>query len=167
MVARNKSKKTTSSKTKKTGAASSAKPTSKRPEGDLFIQRPKSSQQEQAGVEYSRCAQNESKLSEPRRKLPRRNLRNESGQAPILRPDSCNGRGKEAGERRQRKAAASKSLSKTTKTAAAAKRASAARAHLKEQEAKLSTGNRSAAGGSSRRGESAVARCWIKAKFRS
>ena len=44
----------------------------------------------------------------------------------------------------KRKVAASKSLSKATTTAAAAKRASAARAHLKEQEAKLSTGNRSA-----------------------
>jgi CarD family transcriptional regulator len=44
----------------------------------------------------------------------------------------------------KRKVAASKSLNKATTTAAAAKRASAARAHLKEQEAKLSTGNRSA-----------------------
>jgi len=40
--------------------------------------------------------------------------------------------------------AASKSLNKATTTAAAAKQASATRAHLKEQEAKLSTGNRSA-----------------------
>jgi CarD family transcriptional regulator len=41
-----------------------------------------------------------------------------------------------------RKVAASKSVSKTTRAAAAAKRASAVRAQLKEQEAKLSTGSR-------------------------
>jgi CarD family transcriptional regulator len=44
----------------------------------------------------------------------------------------------------KRKAASSKSLSKATRTTAAAERASAVRAHLKEQEAKLSTGSRSA-----------------------
>jgi CarD family transcriptional regulator len=44
----------------------------------------------------------------------------------------------------KRKVAASKSLSKATRTAAAAKRASTVRAHLNEQEAKLSTGSRSA-----------------------
>ena len=58
MVARNKSKKTTSSKKKKTVAASRAKPQVKA-EGCLFVQRPNSGQQEQAGVEYPSCTQNE------------------------------------------------------------------------------------------------------------
>jgi CarD family transcriptional regulator len=43
-----------------------------------------------------------------------------------------------------RKAAAAKGVSKTTKTAAVAKGASAVRAHLKEQEAKLTPANRNA-----------------------
>ena len=62
MVARTKSKKTTSSKTKKTGAASRAKPRAKRTtKGRFFVQRPKPCQQEQAGVEYAEVARKTSK----------------------------------------------------------------------------------------------------------
>jgi CarD family transcriptional regulator len=145
MVARNKSKKTTGSKTKKTGAASSAKPRSKqatkaassssarkrvgksKPAANTHVAR-KTSKAIQAKVKSA-----STKTS--KRKLASANVRTRTRETgPAKRPASA----------AKRKVAASKSLNKATANAAAAKRASAARAHLKEQEVKLSTGNRSA-----------------------
>ena len=65
MAARNKSKKTTKSKTKKTRPASSAKPASKRiSKVSVLVQGPKSGRQEQAGVERASRVENHSSKDE-------------------------------------------------------------------------------------------------------
>ena len=143
MVARNKSKKTTSSKSKKTGAASSAKPRSKRvtkaassPSVRNRISKSKPASSSHVARKTSKTTQTKvknaaAKLSKRKRTSSRATTRES---VTVKRPASA----------AKRKVVGSKSPSKATRTAAAAKRASAARAHLKEQEAKLSTGSRSA-----------------------
>ena len=77
--------------------------------------------------------------------MRRQNFRNESGRVLSVRSvTQRSGPAKRPANAAQRKAAGSKKLSKTTRTAAVAKAASAVRARLKEQEAKLPTESRNA-----------------------
>jgi CarD family transcriptional regulator len=143
MVARTKSKKTTSSKTKKTGVASSAKTKAKRTTKAV------SSSSVRSGVSKSKTASNtraarktskptQAKTKHAATKLAKRKRTSLNGR-PMTHQSAA---AKKPASAASRKVAASKSPSKTTKAAAAAKRASAARAQLKEQEAKLSKASR-------------------------
>jgi CarD family transcriptional regulator len=138
MVARNKSKKATSSKAKKTGAASRAKPRSKRTTKAATPSRVRSRVSKSKPPSKTRVARKTSKTAQPKTK-------NAVAKLSKRRRTSANVRTMthESGAAKRpaaRKVAASKSVSKTARAAAAAKRASAVRAQLKEQEAKLTTG---------------------------
>jgi CarD family transcriptional regulator len=144
MVAPSKSKKTTSSKTKKTGAAARAKPTSKR------TTKAASSSTARSGVTKSKAASN-TRVARKTIKTTRAKTRTVATKLSKRKRTSASVKAvaqvtaaKKAASAAARKAAAAKSVSKTTKTAAAAKRASAVRMHLKEQEAKLTPANRNA-----------------------
>ena len=139
MVARNKSKKTTSSKTKKTGAASRAKPRSKRTTKAASPSSVRSRVSKSKPASKTRVARKTSKTAQAKTK-------NAAAKPSKRRRTGANVRTmshESAAAKRPatRKVAASKSVSKTSRAAAAAKRASTARAHLKEQEAKLSRAN--------------------------
>ncbi len=142
MVARNKSKKTTSPKTKKTGAASTAKTRAKR------TTKAASSSSVRNRVSKSKTASNTARKT---RKTSQAKTKSAATKLAKRKRTSANGRpvthesaaAKRPVSAASRKVAASKSPSKAAKTAAAAKRASAVRAQLKEQEAKL-TASRSA-----------------------
>ena len=150
MAARNKSKKTTSSKTKKIGAAS-AKPRSKRAPKAASSSSARNRASKSKPASNTRVARKTSKTSKTS-KTGRATMKNAATKLSKRKRTSLNVRtmthesaaAKRPASAAKRKAAASKSLSKATRTTAAAERASAARAHLKEQEAKLSTGSRSA-----------------------
>jgi CarD family transcriptional regulator len=146
MLARNKSKKTTSSKTKKTGAASSAKPKSKQTKKATTSSSARSRIAKSKSASNTRVGRKTVKTVEPKVKsAATKPAKRKLASAKIKSATRGTGAAKRpAGAKR--KVAASKSLNKATATAAAVKRASATRAHLKEQEAKLSTGNRSAQG---------------------
>ena len=143
MVARTKSKKTTSSKTKKTGAASTAKTKAKR------ATRAASSSSVRNRASKSKTASN-TRVARKTSKTVRAKTKNAATKLAKRKRTSPKGRsmthGSAAAKRptsaASRKVAASKSPSKTTRAAAAAKRASAVRAQLKEQEAKLSRASR-------------------------
>jgi CarD family transcriptional regulator len=138
MVAPNKSKKTTSSKTKKTGSASSAKPRSKHTTKGASSSSARSRVAKSKSVSNTRVARKTAKASRAKAKTAATKLSKR-------KPTSSNvGVAKKPAGAARRKVAASKSVNKTTRTATAAKRASAVRAQLKEQEAKLSTASRSA-----------------------
>jgi CarD family transcriptional regulator len=145
MVARSKSKKTTSPKTKKTGAASSAKTKAKR------TTKAASSSSLRSRVSKSKTASN-TRVARKTSKTVRAKTKNAATKLAKRKRTRTNGRPmthKSAAAKRpasaaSRKVAASKSPSKTSRAAVAAKRASAVRAQLKEQEAKLSTASRSA-----------------------
>jgi CarD family transcriptional regulator len=140
MVARNKSKKAASSKTKKTGAASRAKPRSKRTTKAASPSSVRSRVSKSKPASKTRVARKTSKTAQAKTKNAAAKLskRRRTG-ANVRTMTHESGAAKRAATR---KVAASKSVSKTTRAAAAAKRASAVRAHLKEVEAKLSTGSR-------------------------
>src|SRR3984885_2871820 len=148
MAARNKSKKTTSSKTKKIGASSSAKPRSKRAPKAASSSSVRNRASKSKPASNTRVARKTSKTS----KTSRATMKNAATKLSKRKRTSLNVRtmthesaaAKRPASAAKRKAASSKSLSKATRTTAAAERASAGRAHLKEQEAKLSTGSRSA-----------------------
>jgi CarD family transcriptional regulator len=139
MVARNKSKKATSSKKKKTVAASRAKPRSK----------PKvtSSSSARTRVSKSKPASN-TRVARKTIKTSRAKMKNAVTKVSKRKRTSSNARTTAAAKRPatavRRKAVATKSVSKATRTAAAAKAASIVRARLKEQEAKLPTESRGA-----------------------
>jgi CarD family transcriptional regulator len=143
MVARTKSKKTTSSKTKKTGAASTAKSRAKR------ATKAASSSSVRNRANKSKTASN-SRVARKTSKTVRAKTKNAATKLAKRKRTSPNGRrmthesaaAKRPASTASRKVAASKSPSKTTRAAAAAKRASAVRAQLKEQEAKLSRASR-------------------------
>jgi CarD family transcriptional regulator len=140
MVARNKSKKTTSSKTKKTGAASRAKPGSKRTTKAASPSSVRSRASKSKSASSGRVARKTSKTGSAKAKSAAAKLskrRRTSANVRRMKHESA-----AAKKPATRKVAASKSVSKTTRAAAAAKRASAVRAQLKEQEAKLLTGSK-------------------------
>jgi CarD family transcriptional regulator len=137
MVARNKSKKATSSKTKKTGAASRAKPRSKRTTKAASPSSVRSRASKSKPASKTRVARKTTKTAQAKTKSAAAKLSKRSRTGANVRTVTH-----ESGATKRvatRKVAASKSVSKTTRAAAAAKRA-----HLKEQEAKLSTGSRTA-----------------------
>jgi CarD family transcriptional regulator len=137
MVARTKSKKTTSSKTKKTGAASTAKTRAKR------TTKAASSSGVRARASKSKTASN-TRVARKTSKTVRAKTKNAATKLAKRKRTSANSRAmtresaaaKRPASAASRRVAASKSPSKTTRAAAAAKRASAVRAQ-KEQEAKL------------------------------
>jgi CarD family transcriptional regulator len=145
MVARNKSKKTTSSKTKKASAASRAKPTTKRTVKSASASSARNRVSKSKAASNTQVARKTSKTSRSKAKNAATKLSKgtrTTSKVRVVAHESV--AAKRPGSAAKRKVAASKSLSKATATAAAAKRTSAARAHLKEQEAKLSTAARSA-----------------------
>jgi CarD family transcriptional regulator len=145
MLARNKSKKTTSSKTKKTGAPSSAKPKSKQAKKATTSSSARSRITKSKSASNTRVARKAVKTVQPKVKsAATKPAKRKLASTKIKTATRGTGAAKRQASAAKRKVAASKSLNKATTTAAAAKRASATRAHLKEQEAKLSTGNRSA-----------------------
>jgi len=137
MVAPKKSKKTTSSKTKKTGSASRAKPKAKRTTKGASSSSARSRATKSKSASNTRVARKTSKPSRAKTKTVAAKLskRKPARSSTAKKPVSA----------ARRKVAASKRVNKTARTAAAAKRASAARAQLKEREAKvLSTATRKA-----------------------
>jgi CarD family transcriptional regulator len=145
MVARAKSKKTTSSKTKKTGAATIAKTKAKRTTKAASSSSVRNRASKSKTAANTRVARKTSKTVQAKTKkaatkLPKRKRTSANGR-PITRESAA---AKRPARAASRKVAASKSPNKTTRAAAAAKRASAVRAQLKQQEAKLSTASRSA-----------------------
>ena len=144
MVARNKSKKTTSPKTKKTGAASTAKTRAKRTTKVASSSSVRNRLSKSKTASNTRVARKTSKTGRAKTKntatkLAKRKRTGVNSRA-VMHESTAAKRPVSAASRR---VAASKSPSKAAKTAAAAKRASAVRAQLKEQEAKL-TASRSA-----------------------
>ena len=144
MVARNKSKKTTSPKTKKTGAASTAKTRAKRTTKAASSSSVRTRATKSKTASNTRVARKTSKTGQAKRKNTATKLakrkRTGANSRAVMHESAAAKRPVSAASRR---VAASKSPSKAAKTAAAAKRASAVRAQLKEQEAKL-TASRSA-----------------------
>jgi CarD family transcriptional regulator len=145
MVARNKSKKITSSKTKKAGAASSVKPRSKQTTKTATSSSARNRVSKSKPASNTRVARKTVKTIQAKVKsAATKPSKRKRASGNIRTATRETGAAKRPASAAKRKVAASKSLNKATTTAAAAKRASATRAHLKEQEAKLSTGNRSA-----------------------
>jgi CarD family transcriptional regulator len=142
MVARNKSKKTTSPKTKKTGAAA-AKTRAKRATKAASSSSVRNRASKRKTASNTRVARKTSKTVQAKTK----NAATKLAKRKRTRPNGRSMTHESAAAKRpasaaSRKVAASKSPSKTTRAAAAAKRASAVRAQLKEQEAKLSRASR-------------------------
>ena len=144
MVARNKSKKTTSPKTKKTSAAATAKTRAKRTTKAASSSSVRNRVSKSKTASNTRVARKTSKTGRAKTKNTATKLakrkRTGSNSRAVMHESAAAKRPVSAASRR---VAASKSPSKAAKTAAAAKRASAVRAQLKEQEAKL-TASRSA-----------------------
>jgi CarD family transcriptional regulator len=145
MVARAKSKKTTSSKTKKTRAAAIAKTKAKRPTKAASSSSVRNRASKSKAASNTRVARKTSKTVQVKTKNAAAKLAKRKRTRLNARPMThVSAAAKRPASAASRKVAASKSPSKTTRAAAAAKRASAVRAQLKEQEAKLSTASRSA-----------------------
>jgi len=144
MVAPSKSKKTTKSKTKKTGAASRAKPTSKRTTKGASSSSARSRVTKSKAASNTRGARKTTKTIRAKVKTVATKLSKRKRTSASVKAIAQVTAAKKAASAAARKAAAAKSVSKTTKIAAAAKRASAVRTHLKEQEAKLTPANRNA-----------------------
>jgi CarD family transcriptional regulator, regulator of rRNA transcription len=143
MVARTKSKKTTSSKRKKTGAASTAKTRAKRATKAVSSSSVRNRASKSKTASNSRVARKTSKTVRAKTKNAATKLVKRKRTSPNGRPMTHqSAAAKRPASAASRKVAASKSPSKTTRAAAAAKRASAVRAQLKEQEAKLSRASR-------------------------
>ena len=144
MVARNKSKKTTSPKTKKTSAAATAKTRAKRTTKAASSSSVRNRVSKSKTASNTRVARKTSKTGQAKKKNTATKLakrkRTGANSRAVMHESAAAKRPVSAASRR---VAASKSPSKAAKTAAAAKRASAVRAQLKEQEAKL-TASRSA-----------------------
>ena len=136
MAARKKSKKTTSSKTKKTGPTSSAKSVSKRTSKRV------SSSSLRNRVGKSKPASN-ARVARKTSKTIRARLKNDVAKPSKRKPKSSNARTAPGSGGAKRPAAATyrkasaKGVSKATRTASVAKGASTVRARLKEKEAKL------------------------------
>jgi CarD family transcriptional regulator len=138
MVARTKSKKTTSSKTKKTGAASAAKTKAKRATKAASPSSVRTRASKSKTASNTRVARKTSKTVRAKTKNAATKLakrkRTSANSRPVTHQSAAAKRPASAASRR---VAAAKSPSKTTRAAATAKRAAAVRAQLKEQEAKL------------------------------
>jgi CarD family transcriptional regulator len=144
MVAPSKSKKTTSSKTKKTGAASRAKPTSKRTTKGASSSSARNRVTKSKAASNTRAARKTTKTTRAKAKTVATKLSKRKRTSGSVKAVAHVTAAKKAASAAARKAAAAKSVSKTIKTAAAAKAASAVRTPLKEQEAKLTPANRNA-----------------------
>jgi CarD family transcriptional regulator len=143
MVARTKSKKTTSSKTKKAGAASTAKTRAKRTTKAASSSSVRTRASKSKTASNARVARKTSKTVPAKPKNAATKLAKRKRTSPNSRPMTReSAAAKRSAGAASRKVAVSKSPSKTTRAAAAAKRALAVRAQLKEQEAKLSRASR-------------------------
>jgi CarD family transcriptional regulator len=136
MAARNKSKKTTKSRTKKAESASRAKSTTKRVAKQASssggIRNRVGKNKPASRVRVARKAIRE-KLRNDTLKLPKRKRRSSAGGTAVR----ARGAAKRPVKAARRKTAASKSLNKTTRSASVAKARSIKRATSKEVEAKL------------------------------
>jgi CarD family transcriptional regulator len=144
MVAPSKSKKTTKSKTKKTGAAASAKPKSKRTAKGASSSSARTRVTKSKATSNTQGARKTTKTTRAKAKTVATKLSKRKRITTSVKAAALVTAAKKAASAAARKAAAAKSVSKATKTAAAAKRASAVRPNLKEQEAKLTPANRNA-----------------------
>ena len=151
MVARTKSKKTTSSKTKKAGAASTAKTRAKRTTKAASSSSVRTRASKSKAASNTRKTASNTRVARKTSKTVRAKTKNAATKLAKRKRTSPNGRPmtresaaakRPAGAASRKVVAASKSPSKTTRAAAAAKRALAVRAQLKEQEAKLSRASR-------------------------
>jgi len=142
MAARKKSKKTTSSKTKKTGPASSAKSIAKRTSKGVSSSSLRNRAGKSKPASNARVTRKASKTirARPKDDAAKPSKRKQRISSAGTTPGSA--RAKRPAAAAQRKASA-KSVSKTTRTASAAK-ASTVRARLKEKEAKLPRESRGA-----------------------
>jgi CarD family transcriptional regulator len=143
MSVRNKSKKTTRTKTKKTGPASTVKSTSKRTSKGASS----SSARNQAGkskpASNTRVVRKASKTTRAKMKTDVTKLAKRKRSSSRVATTHGSGEAKRPAAA-QRKAAASKRVNKAARTATVAKGASTVRARLKEKEAKLPLENRGA-----------------------
>ena len=137
MAARNKSKKTTRSKTTKTGSASSAKSTSKRAAKGVSSSSTRNRVGKSKPASNTRVARKTSKTIRAPVKNDPRKLSKRKRKSSDVGTTHRSGGAKRSAIAAHRKAAASKSVSKATKPATVAKGASTVRARLKEKEAKL------------------------------
>jgi CarD family transcriptional regulator len=144
MVAPSKSKKTTKSKTKKTGAAASAKPKSKRTAKGASSSSARTRVTKSKAASNTQGARKTTKTTRAKAKTVATKLSKRKRITTSVKAAAHVTAAKKAASAAARKAAAAKSVSKATKTAAAAKRAPAVRPNLKEQEAKLTPANRNA-----------------------
>jgi CarD family transcriptional regulator len=145
MVARKKSKKTAIPKSKKTSAASTAKTKAKRTTKASSSSSVRNRASKSKAAANTRVARKASKTVQAKTKNAATKLAKRKRTSPKGRAlTHASAAAKRPASATSRKVAASKRPSKTTRAAAAAKRASAIRAQLKEQEAKLATASRTA-----------------------
>jgi CarD family transcriptional regulator len=143
MVARTKSKKTTSSKKKKTGAASTAKTKAKRTTKAASPSSVRNRASKSKTASNTKVARKTSKTVRAKTKNAATKLAKRKRTSPNARAMTrASAAAKRPASATSRKVAASKSPSRTTRAAVAAKRASAVRSQLKKQEAKLSRASR-------------------------
>jgi CarD family transcriptional regulator len=143
MVARTKSKKTTSSKTKKTGAASTAKTKAKRTTKAASPSSVRNRASKSKTASKTKVARKTSKTVRAKTKNAATKLAKRKRTSPNARAMTrASAAAKRPASATSRKVATSKSPSRTTRAAVAAKRASAVRSQLKKQEAKLSRASR-------------------------
>ena len=169
MVARNKSKKTTSSKTKKTGAVSSAKPRSKRTPKAASSSSVRNRVSKSKPASNTQVARKTSKTSRAKIKNAATKLskrKRTSSNTRTMTP--CIGRGEEARQRRQAKSGGVEEPEQGDKNRGCRE------AGVRRPGAFEGTGSevvdskpKRRPAGSSRHGESVSASCRIKAKFRS
>ncbi len=141
MAARKKSKKTTSSKTKKTGPTSSAKSVSKRTSKGVSSSSLRNRVGKSKPASNARVARKTSKTIRARLKDDVAKPSKRKPKSSTARKTPGSGGAKRLAAATHRKASA-KSVSKATRTASVAKGASTVRARLKEKEAKLPRENR-------------------------
>ena len=137
MAARNKSKKTTRSKTKKTRPASSAKSTSKRASKGVPLSSVRNRVGKSKPASNTRAARKTSKTIRAKMKSDVTKLSKRKRKGSDVGTTHGSAGAKRSANAAHRKAATSKSVSRATKTANVAKGASTARARLKEKETKL------------------------------
>jgi CarD family transcriptional regulator len=143
MAARNKSKKTTRSKTKKTGPASRAKSTSKRTSKGVSSSSVRTRVGKAKPTSNTRVVRKASKTIRAKMKNDVTKVSKRKRRSSNVGTAHGSGGAKRAAGA-HRKAAASKGVNKATRTATVAKGASTVRTRLKEKEAKLPLENRGA-----------------------
>jgi len=144
MSARNRSKKPTRSKTKKTGSASSAKSTPKRTAKRASSSSVRTRVGKSKPASNTKAARKTGKTIRAKMKSDVTKLSKRKRRSSAVATTHGSGGAKKSANAARRKAAASKTVTKSTKAANVAKGASSVRARLKEKEPKLAPENRGA-----------------------